>query len=179
MKKSKIFVVIGLIVILTAIILNKPTELNVKVKFYSPKALIESFNNSLLSVRNDNLNIINTQTLNDCISERKRLSEASVSFDKIGLEQNIKLSNSEKNKMIDKYKENAKKIYNNLPKEIIPFRFKAIGISNLYSYENGENKIVGVNKTPIVLDAVIIKENGSYVFDYFLISSNENGEVIK
>ena len=179
-KKSKILVAIGLIIILTAIIVNKPNELNVKIKFYSSKSLIESFDKSLLLVRNDDFKMVNTQILNDCISERKRLSGSAISFNKIDLEKNIKLSSSEKNKMINKYKESAKTIYNtNLPKEIIPFRFKAIGISNVYSYENGINKIVGVDKTPIVLDVIIIKENGSYVFDYFLVSSNENGEVIK
>ena len=178
MRKSKILVVVGLIIVVTAIIINKPNELNVKMKFSSPKSLIESFNNSILLVRDDNFNMVNTQILNDCISKRKRVSNSGIHFNKINLEKNIKLSNSEKSKMINKYKEVARRIYNNSPKEIIPFKFKATGLNNIYSYENGKDKIVEFHKTPIILDAIIIKENGSYVFDYFLVSSKENGEAI-
>lgn len=183
MKKSKIIILIGLLSIITTIIVLKPTELNSKIKFYSVNSLIESFNNNLLLVQDDRFNNIDTQTLYDCISTRKRLSYSGNNYNKIELKEKIDLSDNDKETMINKYIISTKKIKNyKLSSEIIPLRFKADGISYIYDYSNGKDRVIDKVKTPIIFDTIVIKENDSYVFDLFLFnelnSDNSNHEVI-
>ncbi len=183
MKKSKIIILIGLLSIITTIIILKPTELNPKHKFYSVNSLIESFNNNLLLVQDDKFNNVDTQSLYDCISRRKRLSYSGNNYNKIELKEKIELSDSEKETMINKYISNTKKLNNyKLSSEIIPLRFKAYGITYVYDYSNGKNSVIDKMRTPLIFDTIAIKENGSYVFDLFLFneqnSDNSNHEVI-
>lgn len=182
MKKSKIVILIGLLTIMTTVTIVKPTELNSKNKFYSVNSLIESFNNNLLRVQDDRFNNIDTQTLYDCISKRKRLSYSGNNYDKVELKENIKLSDDQKETIIDEYIDKASKINNyKLSDEIIPFRFKGYGITYIYDYTNGKSSVIDKIKIPIILDAIVIKEDGSYVFDLFwfneLNSDNSNHEV--
>lgn len=182
-KKSKIIILIGLLTIVTTIIIVKPTELNPKHKFYSVNSLIESFNNNLLRVQDDRFNNIDTQTLYDCISNRKRLSYSGNNYDKVELKENIKLSDAQKETIINEYIDKASKINNyKLSNEIIPFRFKGYGITYIYDYTNGRSSVIDKIKVPITIDAIVIKEDGSYVFDLFwfneLESDGSKNEVI-
>lgn len=183
MKKSKIIILIGLLTIVTTLIIVKPTELNPKHKFYSVNSLIESFDNSLLRVQDDRFNNVDTQTLYDCISKRKRLSYSGNNYDKVELKENIKLSDAQKETIINEYINKASKINNyKISTEIIPFRFKGYGITYNYYYTNGKSSVIDKVKIPITLDAIVIKEEGSYVFDLFwfneLNSDDSNNEVI-
>lgn len=183
MKKTKIIILIGLLTILTTVIIVKPTELDPRHKFYSVNSLIEAFNNNLLLIQDENFNNIDTQNLYDCISTRKRLSYSGNNYNKIELKEDIKLSDNEKEAIVNKYISSTQKINNyKLSSEIIPFRFKADGITYIYDYLNDKNRVIDKIRTSLILDTIVIKENGSYVFDLFLFnevnSDNSNYEVV-
>lgn len=176
MKKSKIIIVLGAFIIITSILVNNPNKFQVKEKFYTPEKLISTFNNSLLLGYSQNINGEVTQTLYDTISNRKRLSDSNVRFNKIRLKSEYKLSEKQKEDILKTYKNKASKIVNNkLPEETIPYRFKADGINYFNSFD-GNSDYIQEHSEPINIDFVVIKENGSYVFDYIWIDFNSDEE---
>lgn len=176
MKKSKIIIVLGAFIIITSILVNNPNKFQVKERFDTPEKLISTFNNSLLLGYSQNINGEVTQTLYDAISNRKRLSDPNVRFNKIILKSEYKLSKKQKEDILKNYKNKANKIKNyKSPEEAIPYRFKADGI-NYFNYFDGNSDYIKENLEPINIDFVVIKENGSYVFDYIWIDFNSDEE---
>lgn len=176
MKKSKIIIVLGAFIIITSILVNNPNKFQVKEKFNTPEKLISTFNNSLLLGYSQNINGEVTQTLYDTVSNRKRISDPNVRFNKIILKSEYKLSEKQKEEILKNYKNKANKMINyTLSEEVIPYRFKADGI-NYFNYFDGNSDYIQENSEPVTIDFVVIKENGSYVFDYIWIDFNSNEE---
>lgn len=176
MKKSKLIIIVGMVIIVTAILVDKPNKLQVNRVFKDPNSLVSSFDNAVILASTQGYSKEITQNLYDFISTRKRLSNSSMDFNKIDLKNEIKLSDKEKDSILKDYKNKASKIKNyKIPDEILAFRFKADGI-NYYSDQYLNNDSVHEDKQPITIDFVIIKENGSYVFDYFWLDYNSSGD---
>ena len=108
MKKSKIIIVLGAFIIITSILVNNPNKFQVKEKFNTPEKLISTFNNSLLLGYSQNINGEVTQTLYDTVSNRKRISDPNVRFNKIILKSEYKLSEKQKEEILKNYKNKRK-----------------------------------------------------------------------
>jgi hypothetical protein len=178
MKKSTIVVVFGFFIVITAFLSMNNEKMYKKQKhFETVNEVLEQLDNRPLNLYDEKYDYNATNELNECVSERKRMTGIRLDYGKMEILKVEELNDNEKQEILKDY--NIRRNEFSKRREITKEEPARIDAKVWYSHiENG--KRVYSNPRKINFDFVFVDEGEGLVIDYLIEQHNvklDNEEV--
>ena len=180
MKKSKMAIAAGVFLALTLILgmQQKDTKMYEKQKnFSSSSEILEQLNNKPLRALNiENGRIEETSDILECFSQRKRIADTDLHYDKIEIKEVIKLTDEQQKAIINDYTKLREKFSKRKPiskTEAVRIKIKPYYME--YA-DDGEEKYTQMEGL-VYMNLVLVDEGEGMVIDY--ISESREQDVIE
>lgn len=173
MKKSTIVVVLGFFIVITGLLSINDEKVYKKQKhFETVNEVLQQIDNIQLNSYDEKFSMNKTNELNECISERKRLTESKLDYGKIEILNVEELNDDDKQELLKEY--NAHRNQFTKRREITKEEPVRINTKAWYSHiENG--KRVYSDPRNLQLDLVLVDEGEGLVIDYLMERRNVEG----